>query len=84
MYMRKVCIVSNVSGNRDVIKNGENGFVCNNADDFVNVIRKIGEGEINCKKITEAAHQDVVNFYNEQVMAKRYDEIYHDCVKTQQ
>ena len=26
MYMKKICVVSNVIGNRDVIHNGENGF----------------------------------------------------------
>ena len=83
MFMRKVCIVSNVSGNRDVIRNGENGFVCKDADDYVDVIRKIEEGIIDCERITEAAHQDVVNIYNESVMAKRYDEIYHDSAKKQ-
>ena len=28
MYMGKACVVSNVDGNRDVIQNEKNGFVC--------------------------------------------------------
>ena len=35
MYMKKACVVSNVIGNRDVIHNGENGFVCTKVEDFV-------------------------------------------------
>ncbi len=35
MYMKKVCIVSNIIGNRDVIHTGVNGFVCNNTEEYV-------------------------------------------------
>ena len=52
MYMKKVCVVSNVIGNRDVIHNGENGFVCTKAEDFVKAIEACrGENE----KLTEQA-----------------------------
>lgn len=41
MYMKKPCLVSNVIGNHDVIHNNENGFVCNEFPEFVDVIRTI-------------------------------------------
>ena len=40
MYMKKICIVSNVIGNRDVIINNYNGFICLNADDFIKKLRQ--------------------------------------------
>ena len=40
MYMKKICVVSNVIGNRDVIINNYNGFICLNADDFIKKIKK--------------------------------------------
>ena len=40
--MRKVCVVSNVIGNRDVIHNGENGFVCSDTEEFVKAIKEAG------------------------------------------
>ena len=40
MYMKKACVVSNVIGNRDVIHNGENGFVCTKVEDFVKAIEE--------------------------------------------
>lgn len=36
--MKKLCVVSNVIGNRDVIHNGDNGYVCDEIDDFVKAI----------------------------------------------
>ena len=43
MYMKKPCIVSNVIGNRDVIKNDVNGFICDKAEDYVAAIKKCRE-----------------------------------------
>lgn len=40
MYMKKLCVVSNVIGNRDVIHNGENGHVCDSVEDFVKAIQE--------------------------------------------
>lgn len=51
MYMKKACVVSNVIGNRDVIHNGENGFVCTKVEDFVKAIEEC-QGEV--EKLTEA------------------------------
>lgn len=37
--MKKVCVVSNVIGNRDVIYDGKNGFVCSSVGEFVKAIK---------------------------------------------
>lgn len=78
MYMRKVCVVSNVIGNRDVIHNGENGFVCSSAEAFVEAIRK-AQGET--QELTEQAYQDVLNKYNTKVMAEQYSRKYKESLK---
>lgn len=42
MYMRKPCVVSNVIGNRDVIENGRNGYICGeDVKSFIDAIRSI-------------------------------------------
>lgn len=74
MYMRKVCVVNNVIGNRDVIHNGKNGFVCNEVREFVDTIREIRESQ--AQTYVENAYQDVLNKYNTNVMAKKYALIY--------
>ena len=54
MYLKKVCIVSNVIGNKDVIQNGVNGFVCDNLNDYINVISQIQNDK---SKLKEAMHK---------------------------
>lgn len=77
--MKKVCVVSNVIGNRDVIHNGENGFVCSNADEFVKAIKEAQNG---ADGFTERAYQDVLNMYNTKAMAKQYSEKYDKAINT--
>lgn len=77
MYMKKVCVVSNVIGNRDVIHNGKNGFVCLKVDDFVNAIR---ENQRGAQTLAEEAYQDIIRMYNTKVMAKQYSEKYEKVI----
>lgn len=70
MYMKKLCVVNDVIGNRDVIHNGSNGYVCKTVDQFVESIKS------NKPDYIDQAYQDVVDKYNTIVMAKKYASIY--------
>lgn len=72
MYMKKLCIVSNVTGNRDVIQNRENGYVCDTVEDFVIAIKE------NNPRYREQAYRDLINHYDTKVQAKRYADIYNE------
>lgn len=74
MYMRKPCVVSNVIGNRDVIHDKENGFVCNQTDDYIRAIQAIQNKEY--QMIVEKAYIDILNSYNTKIMAQNYKKIY--------
>lgn len=74
MYMKKICIVSNVIGNRDVIVNGKNGFIAFNDDDYENIINKLEKQ--NVEKIIEMAQKTVFDKYNFDNVAKKYLKIY--------
>lgn len=74
MYMRKLCVVSNVIGNRNVIHNGQNGYVCDSMEQFVTAIEQNRE-HINMR-LVENAYEDVLKQYNTDVMAKSYSDIY--------
>ena len=82
MYMKKVCVVSNVIGSRDVIHTGENGFVCNNITDYVQAIRTAKNENLDC--LTENAYQEIVDTYNTKNMAKEYSKIYLSKIKNKQ
>lgn len=75
--MKKACVVSNVIGNRDVIHNGENGFVCTKVEDFVKAIEEC-QGEV--EKLTEHAYHDILKMYNTKVMAQMYIKKYENAL----
>lgn len=72
MYMKKLCVVSDVIGNRDVIHNGENGYVCRETDEFVRAIEERKD------EYVEKAYQDLLENYEVKGQAKRYAEIYRE------
>ena len=78
MYLEKVCIVSNVVGNKDVIRTGENGFLCDGLEDYVSALEAVSV-EADAEKIEsikKAAKADVCEKYNTEVMKKAYIDIY--------
>ena len=76
MYMKKICIVSNVIGNKDVIEEGENGFISKNLDNYISIIDKVKKMENKVIKIQEKEYQDILNVYNIEEMIKKYVEEY--------
>lgn len=76
MYLGKICIVSNVIGNRDVIQNEVNGFVCNKREDYESVINKIKSKDTNYKMIIRQVKNDIVKYYNIEEMCKKYKVLY--------
>lgn len=76
MFLGKICIVSNVIGNNDVINNGENGFIGYSTDNYVDTIKNIYNRKIDINKIEANAIDDVIKKYNTKSMAKKYINIY--------
>lgn len=70
MYMKKLCVVSDVIGNRDVIHNGDNGYVCKNVENFVEAIKERKTEYI------KNAYRDLMEKYETKIQAKQYAEIY--------
>lgn len=80
MYIKKLCIVSDVVGNRDVIYDDNNGYVCNTKEQFIDRINNVTINDIS-ENIVEEAHNDILNCYNSQVMAENYKKIYESKLK---
>lgn len=79
MYLEKLCLVNDVIGNRDVIRTGVNGYVCNTADDFVRAIRNVLADPEMLRKISAQAKKDIEETYNTRIMAEKYREIYEEA-----
>jgi len=77
MYLKKICIVTDCIGNRDVIKDGENGFIfeSNNIQNAIEKINRAIENK-NIKKIKENSFQDVKDNYSIKMMINKYKELY--------
>lgn len=74
MYMKKLCVVSNVSGNKDVIDNGVSGFVCNDLSAYIRALAG------NNSLMAEKAHQKILDEYNTHIMAQNYNDIYAESL----
>ncbi len=74
MYMKKLCLVSNVVGNRDIIQNGVTGYICNTAEEFAWTINKCRNQDNS--KIINKAYSEIVNHYNSNWLCARYKELY--------
>lgn len=77
MYMKKLCVVSDVIGNRDVIQNKINGYVCTKLDDYVKAIKEKNDSYI------EEAYKDITQNYNTKVQAFKYSEVYKARIKNE-
>ena len=78
MYMKKLCVVSDVIGNRDVISNGVNGYVCDCVSDYVEAIRTAQNRK--CNEIIDRAYKDSITQYNTTVMVENYVDLYRKAL----
>ncbi len=74
MFIRKLVLVSNTMGNKSVIQDGINGYVCNTAKDYADRIREAMKVFPN--ELPDKAYQDVLNVYNTEVMKQKYIKFY--------
>lgn len=79
MYLKKLILVSDVVGNKSVIKDGVNGYVCRTADEYAKRIRQamIAFPE----ELPERALEDVRTIYNTKTMTRRFIVFYNDLIE---
>lgn len=82
MYMKKLCVVHDVIGNRDVIHDGINGFVCDSVEKFVNGIDMAKKGFV--QQYVEYAFKEIIERYNVDVQSDAYSEIYDRMLDNRQ
>lgn len=79
MYIGKLCLVSDAIGNRSVINNEVNGYVCSKAEDYA---RRIKEAMNKFPdKLVNQAYTDVLTLYNTEKMKEKYIRFYSDIIK---
>ena len=74
MYIKKLCLVSDVVGNKSVIKNETNGFVYKRAEEYSKRIKEAMKDYP--YELTQSAYNDVIKIYNTQVMKCKFIKFY--------
>lgn len=75
MYIKKLCLVSNTMGNKSVIKNGKNGYICEKAEQYANRIKAAIKNFPS--ELPNQAYKDVLSIYNTVTMKKKYIKFYN-------
>lgn len=75
--MKKICIVSDVIGNRDVIKNGKNGYVAKNLEEYIQIIKQWINRK-DTERIVIEGWSDIQEKFNIENMAKKYKVEYEE------
>ena len=78
MYIKKLVLVSNTMGNKSVIHDGVNGYVCDTAEEYAEKIKNAMKAFPTA--LPEKAYQDVLEIYNTEAMKKKYIRFYGDVV----
>ncbi|MCD8221867.1 MAG: glycosyltransferase [Clostridiales bacterium] len=78
MYIKKLILVSDVMGNKSVIHDGVNGYVCNTAEEYAEKIKAAMEHFPS--ELPERAYQDVLEIYNTESMKKKYVKFYSEQI----
>ncbi len=79
MYLKKLCLVSNTVGNKSVISNDVNGYICNTAAEYAEYIQKAMQSFP--KMLVENAYSDVLHVYNIKAMKEKYMAFYTALVE---
>lgn len=75
MYIKKLVLVSNTMGNKSVIRDGVNGYVCEKAEEYADKIKVAMK--MFPEELPERAYQDVLEIYNTEVMKKKFSAFYN-------
>ena len=75
MYLKRLCIVSDIPGNIDAIEQGKTGYVCTTLEDYAKVLTGIMTKEIDAQMLA-AARERVNQEFSQRVMVDRYMEVY--------
>ncbi len=80
MYMGKLSLVSDVMGNRSVIRDGVNGYVCRDPEEYTARIREsMAEYP---QELVDRARFDVEETYNTVAMCEKYVRFYNGLVES--
>lgn len=79
MFIKKLVLVSNTIGNKSVIQDGVNGYICEKPEEYAERIKAAMSNFPTA--LPEKAYEDVLNIYNTDTMKKKYAEFYNAVIE---
>ena len=79
MYLKKICIVSDVVGNIEMINDCVTGYVCKTVDRFVERIKEIKKTPD--PEMGEKAHDSIIRGYTTASFCEKYRALYRKCIE---
>ena len=76
MCLKKLCIVSNIPGNRSVIRDGRNGYLADTIDTYAFQIKRAAERSNDSAAVVLEAYEDILREFNTDVMCRKYAKVY--------
>jgi len=76
MTLGRPCVVSNVSGNRDLVRPGISGFVCNSDEEFLAGLSQLANDAALRRRLGEGAARTVTNSYSLAMAARKWSLVY--------
>lgn len=71
-----VCIASNIEANRQVLENGVDGFLVNDAAEAAAIMDQIRDHKVDIDAIRRAAYAKIISQYNLDIMVQSYANVY--------
>lgn len=82
MGIRKTVVASNIPSFKNIITNGQNGFIANNEDEYYENIIKVFEDDFLNETIARNALQLIINNYNFEITVKDSLSYYEHIINT--
>ena len=74
MYLKKLCMVTNCIGNRDVIRDQDNGYIIN--DNYKSIIDSINSD--NYTLLSNNAYKSIIEEFNIEITCEKYRRLYSE------
>jgi glycosyltransferase involved in cell wall biosynthesis len=80
MALKTATVMSPVGVNCEIISNGENGFLADSVDDWVEKLSKLIEDESLRKKFGKEGRKTVIKKYSMKALSKKYVDYFHEAM----
>ena len=80
MALKTATVMSSVGVNCEIISNGENGFLADSVDDWVEKLSKLIEDESLRKKFGKEGRKTVIEKYSVKALSVKYVDYFHEVM----